>query len=222
MNCETSYRGVKKCVINDYPFDVTWDDSLIYPLFENCYNSLLEDHSHINNSYYSNEQGGIIRLEYIDHYVILCYRLANKMWKTGYSALADAVYYSMRVRGSIDLYYRTEISRCFIVAHAIGTIMDSHAIYGQFFRIYNGCHIGPYSLYGKQPIEWIHPKFGDFVTMLGNSKVYGKTVIGNNVIISAQTLVINETIPDNCIVSGMSPNLFFMPLKPGSQGILKE
>lgn len=222
MNCEKMYQAVKKCVINDYPFEISWDDTVLFPLFEETYDMVLEDHSHINNSYYSNNDGGVIRLEYLDHYVILCYRFANALWKAALSEIADAVYYSMRVRGSIDLYYRTEIGRCFIAAHALGTAMDAHSTYGAFFRIYNGCHIGPFSLFGKKPSEWVHPKFGNFVTMLAHSKVYGQTVIGNNVIISAQTLIINETIPDNCIVSGSSPNLFFKPLKPGSQGISKN
>lgn len=213
MNCKDTYYGLKKCVINDYPFELEWDDSDLYQVFEKCYNRVLEDHSMINDSYYSNENGGIIRIDYLDHYVILCYRFANALSKLGKKNIADAVYYSSRVRGSIDLFYSAEMGRCFVPAHALGTIIDSHAKYGNFFQVYNGCHIGPYSYLGKDPKEWVHPIFGDFVTMLGHSKVFGASKIGSNVIISTQTVIINDEVPDNCIVSGSSPNLIFQRLK---------
>lgn len=38
-------------------------------------------------------------------------------------------------------------------------------------------------------------------------KVLGNTKIGNNVIISANSYLINEEIPDNCIVFGQIPNI---------------
>jgi len=37
--------------------------------------------------------------------------------------------------------------------------------------------------------------------------VLGDSHIGNNVVISAETYIINENIPDNSIVFGKSPNL---------------
>jgi serine O-acetyltransferase len=101
-------------------------------------------------------------------------------------------------------------------------VIDSHAKYGKMFRFYNGVHIGPYSIVGNEPSEWIHPVFGDYVTMYNGAKVFGKTVVGNNVIISPNTIVINETIPDNCVVSGKSPNLYFMKLRVPNSAILEE
>ncbi len=37
--------------------------------------------------------------------------------------------------------------------------------------------------------------------------VLGDTKIGNNVVISADTYLLDENIPDNCIVFGKSPNI---------------
>lgn len=221
MNCELVYNGIKKCVLNDYPYDIDWDDAVLTPIFQKCYADVIEQHSHINDSYYSNNTRGIIRLEFIDHYVIICFRFAQKLFESGKILQADAVYYSCRVRGSIDLFYTAKIGECFMPVHALGTIVDSHSIYGIYFKIYDGCHIGPYSIVGKEPKEWIHPVFGDFVTILGHSKVFGNTTVGNNVIISAGSLIINEEIPDNCIVSGASPNLVFQKLKVSNQSIMK-
>ena len=43
--------------------------------------------------------------------------------------------------------------------------------------------------------------------MLSDSKVIGKSEIGDNVIISANAFVKDETIPSGSIVFGQSPNL---------------
>lgn len=219
---KTIYEAVKKCILIDYPYEIEWLDDVAFLFFQDVYNKVIEDHSHINNPYYSNEQGGRLLLNYLDHYAILCFRYANHLWAKGLSMLADAVYYSMRIRCSLDLYYTSSIGECFMPVHALGTIMDSHASYGKHFKIYDGCHIGPYSIIGKDPKEWVHPKFGDYVTMLAHSTVYGNSVIGNNVIISSGTTIINEEIPDNCIVSGASPNLVFQKLRISNKLIRKD
>lgn len=221
MNCRQIYEGVRKCVVNDYPFELIWKDKEVFPVFSECYETLLEQHSHINNSYYSKGKEGIIRIDYLDHYVILCYRFAKLLNEVGMKTLANAVYYSCRVRGSIDLYYTANIGKCFMPVHAVGTIVDSHAKYGDYFKIYDNCHIGPYSIIGKDPSEWEHPTFGDYVTVLGHTEVYGNTIVGNNVVISTGTRIINEEIPDNCIVSGTSPNLVFQKLRISNSYIHK-
>ena len=43
--------------------------------------------------------------------------------------------------------------------------------------------------------------------MYSDSKVIGQSKIGNSVIISANTYIKDENIPDNSIVFGSSPNL---------------
>lgn len=43
--------------------------------------------------------------------------------------------------------------------------------------------------------------------MFANSSVIGDTIIGDNVVISAGTQIVNDNVPSNCIVFGQSPNL---------------
>ena len=221
MDKNQNYFGLQKCVINDYPYHVEWNEEKVKPIFDEVYETVLKQHSKIANRYYSDANGGKLFLNYMDHFVILSYRFANALWKNGEIKLAEAVYYSTRVRGNIDLFYTTDIGPYFIPTHALGTIVDSHVKYGKLFRIYNGVHLGPYNVVGVEPKEWKHPIIGDYVTLLGGSKVFGNTTIGNNVIVSVNTVIINEEIPDNCIVSGISPNLFFKKLKINNSSILK-
>ena len=215
-----NYYAIKKCVINDYPYSIEWDDSVVLGVFNSIYDDLIEQHAHIGNKYYSDGQNGLINLNFLDHYIILAHRLAHALWKNNLSLYAEAVYYSLRIRGSIDLYYTTEIDKFFMPTHSLGTVIDSHVRYGKLFKVYNGCHLGPYNIVGVDPKEWKHPVIGDFVTMLGGSKIFGDTIVGNNVIISVNTVLINEEIPDNCIVSGVSPNLVFQKLKSQNSSLL--
>ncbi len=216
------YEALKKCILQDYPFEYEWNDDEYYEIFDKCYNAILHDHAQINNPYYSNESGGFIRLQYLDHYVILCHRYANILWKSGKNEAAEVVYYSLRVRGGLDLFYRTEFGPCFMPVHALGAVIDSHSKYGKCFKFYDGVHIGPYSIAGVHPSKWKHPEFGDFVTVLAHCKIYGKTRIGNNVIVASGTTLINAKVPDNCIVTGTSPDLYFIPLKVSNEEILRN
>ncbi len=52
--------------------------------------------------------------------------------------------------------------------------------------------------------------------MYSNSKVLGRSHIGDYVTLSANAYVINEDIPDNCMVFGQSPNLIIKKRVHGS------
>ena len=64
-----------------------------------------------------------------------------------------------------------------------------------------------------------YPKVGENVVLYANATVLGNTLIGNNVIISTNTYIINENIPNNCIVFGHSPNII---IKEQSEMEIKE
>ena len=99
---------------------------------------------------------------------------------------------------SIDLYYDIDLPSIFHLQHPMGTILG-RAKYGQFLSVAQGVTVG------KNKMKTA--KFGDFVTLYPQSMVIGNSIIGNNVIISAGTIVKDAIIPDNSIVFGISPNL---------------
>ena len=207
------YKAFKRLVLNDFPYNIEWEDSVIEPFWDLTWERVLLEHSNMNDPYFFRDGKPLLNLKYIDHYIILGFRLANLLWKNNLEHYSEAIYYSYRVRGSIDLFYRTEIGPYFLPNHTMGSVIDSHAKYGKLLFIMNGIHIGPYNIIGKDAAELNHPVIGDYVTLLSKCSIFGKTVIGNNVIVSNNALIINEEIPDNCIVYGQSPNLYFAPLK---------
>ena len=52
-----------------------------------------------------------------------------------------------------------------------------------------------------------YPEFGENILIYADSKVIGDSKLGNNIIVSANTLIKDAEIPDNSIVFGQSPNL---------------
>lgn len=210
-------------IVNDYPYQIHINDGTFYPQFKEVFDDLIFQHSQINNKFFSNDRVGMLDFKFLDHYLIFCFRMANFLFTRQIdNQLADAIYYSSRIRTSTDLYYIADIGKYFIPVHSLGTVMDSRAIYGKLFRIYNGVHIGPYNIIGTKPENWDHPRFKDGVTLLANSSVYGSSEIGRNVIVSAGARIINEIIPDDCIVIGQSPELKILPLLQSNFEILNE
>ena len=206
------YAAFKKILVQDSPYPLDLNDTEFYRVFEQVYSDLVRQHGMIKNSYYSKDGKGLVNLLYLDHFLILCHRLGHFLYRNnGDQNLINAIYYSSRNRTATDVFYRSMIGECFMPVHPLGSVIDSKSTYGFGFRLYNGVHIGPYNIVGKSPEEWIHPSFGDGVILFSNSAVYGNTKIGNNVIVSPKTTIVNEQIPDNCVVMGTSPKLIVMP-----------
>ena len=86
--------------------------------------------------------------------------------------------------------------------HPVGTVIG-RATFGNYFSFCQGCTVGNN--------KGIFPIFGEYVTMLSDSKVLGNCNIGNNVIIGANAYIKDENIPSNTIVLGISPNLIIKP-----------
>ena len=77
------------------------------------------------------------------------------------------------------------------------------AKYGDYFSFTQGCTVGHFNE--------IYPVIGENVTMLTGSKILGNSHIGDNCIISDGTVIRDQNIPNNSIVTGKSPNLVIKP-----------
>ncbi len=116
--------------------------------------------------------------------------------------ISEKVYSLNKVLHGVELFYEIKLPIHWSCEHPLGSVMG-RAEYGDYFFFYQGCTVGTSRHKGKL----FHPIIGNYVTMYSNSKVLGCSYIGNNTILSANSYVINETIPDNSIVFGQSPYL---------------
>lgn len=111
---------------------------------------------------------------------------------------AEKFYYLNKMMNAVDLFYAVELPDIWMAEHPLGSIMG-RARYSDYFFFYQSCTVGG----NKGNYPWL----GKHVTMYSDSKILGRAKIGNHVILSANTYVKDETIPDNCIVFGQTPNL---------------
>lgn len=118
---------------------------------------------------------------------------------------AGKVYYLNKILHSIDWFYEINLPDHFMVEHPLGSVLG-RAKYGDYLLIYQGVTIGG-NISLSNTVEIAYPVIGECVTFLSNAKVLGNAHIGKNVIFAANSYVINEDIPDDSIVFGVSPNL---------------
>lgn len=152
------------------------------------------------NKYYKNSEGECCFSPFHSgQYSVFLYYLSNTIHQTSdNSSLATKVYYLNKIMHSVDWYYEIELPEYWGVEHPLGSVLG-RAKYANGLFIYQGCTVGGNK--GK------YPELGENVILYANVTVLGNSKIGNNVIISANTYIINQNIPDCCIVFGNSPNL---------------
>ena len=138
-------------------------------------------------------------------WMIFLYRLSREIYKDGgvdTPKEADQVYYLNKILHSNDWFYAIDLPTHFLCEHPLGSVLG-RAQYDDHFFVYQGTTVGGNRINGSL----CYPVIGDNVIMFANSTILGNSHIGNNVVISAETYIINADIPDNCIVFGKSPNL---------------
>lgn len=183
----------------------TIDDNEKNTIKQNIKSAILKTQESYNSSsreYYHNNGFSVLNSTV---YTIFLYHLSHSIGTCvcgGGTFLADKIYYLNKIMNCIELYWNIELPPHFIVDHPLGTVLGK-AKYGDFLSVYQGVTVGG----NVKNDKWVWPELGDFITLYSNATVIGESVIGNNVIISANTVLINETIPDNCIVFGKSPNI---------------
>ena len=133
------------------------------------------------------------------------YEMAHEIYKNRYSDLCDMIYGISKAFSSADILYEVDMPDIWFFDHPQGSVMG-RAEYGDYFTFSQGCTVGNNK--GKFPV------FDKHVSMLSNSKVLGDCHIGNHVIFSANSYIIDTDIPSYSIVFGASPNISLKSITP--------
>jgi serine O-acetyltransferase len=98
---------------------------------------------------------------------------------------------------------RAEIGKGFVI-HMFSGIFISDVIMGQNCTVLQGVSVGHLRHFrGKaRPKKTTPPRIGNNVFLAAGCKIFGDVVIGNNVVVGANSLVI-ASVPDNCTVLGV-------------------
>lgn len=117
--------------------------------------------------------------------------------------VCDKIYGQSKNISGCDLYYEVKMPVSFSFDHPTGSFIG-RAVIGEKFSFTQGCTVDNYNE--------VYPVIGNNVTMKNGSTILGNSHIGDNCIISAGAMIVDEDIPANSIVSGKSPELVIKPM----------
>lgn len=130
-------------------------------------------------------------------YSIFLYNLSRCLFLDGFKDAADIIYYLNKNLNNVEWFYEVDLPIYFGAQHPLGSVLGK-AKYGEYLFVYQCSIIGGNWTKGKL----YYPVLGNNVLMYANSSIIGDCRIGDNVIVAANTHIINQTIPSNCIVFG--------------------
>mgnify|MGYP002510054912 CR=1 FL=1 len=140
---------------------------------------------------------------------VFLYFVSNELGRSGDEQWASKVYFLNKIMCSVDWFYAIELPAHFWAEHPVGSVLG-RAKYGDKLFVYQGTTVGG----SPGNDETKYPELGSDVVLCANATVLGNTVIGSNAIVSANSCLVNETIPDNCIVFGHSPDIVIKVMEP--------
>ena len=139
-----------------------------------------------------------------DQRAIFNYYAANCAYRRGQSELATRFFLLNKMQNGLVCMYDTELPDVFLLIHTVGTVLGK-ASYDNFFVAYQNVTIGTEE--GRSPVLQEHS------VVYGGAMVLGATTLGRGSVVSAQSLLIDETIPPNSVVAGRKPSLVIKPRK---------
>ena len=196
-------------------FWIDFDKEAIHESIGEAIVSMNDNYCEMSSERFYTKNGGLVfNPVYSVTWNIFLYRLSRILYLKGNQQEADCVYYLNKIMHSTDWFYQIELPKHFGAEHPIGSVLGK-AKYGDYLFVYQGTTIGANRTGGKL----VHPILGNNVLLYTNATVLGKSVLGDNVIISADSYLLNENIPSNCIVYGKTPNIV---IKKKDEKTIKE
>jgi serine O-acetyltransferase len=134
---------------------------------------------------------------------IYLYFLANTIWKaSGDTAAPTRLFLMNKALNGIDLFYEIAMPEVFYIGHSVGIVL-AKATYGNHLVLYQNSTIGRH----KDAI----PVIGDRVVVYPNSAIIGRSVVGDDAVISQGTSVINKRVPPGQMAFRAGDGLAFSP-----------
>jgi len=198
LNAEKLTAYVARQLENFFP-DGTVAASDLRPALEDALDRLERCFTGVKVKYY--RDGGDILFDHLhtDQYAAFLYLLSNSILRrNGNPRLAGKVYALNKTLHGLDIFYEVELPEIFCFQHPVGTVLG-RAKYSNYLFVYQRCSTGAKA--------GVYPRLGEGVVLFPGSAVIGDCAVGENVWLSAGTLVMSQDIPGSHIVFGTSPKI---------------
>ena len=137
-------------------------------------------------------------------HTIYLYFLANTIWtRSGDTAAPTRLFLMNKALNGIDLFYEIAMPQVFYIGHSVGIVL-AKATYGEILVLYQNSTVGRH----KDQI----PVIGERVVLYPNTAVIGRSVIGDDAVVSQGVSVINKQVPQGAMAFAGAPGeLVFRP-----------
>lgn len=151
----------------------------------------------IERKYY--RRGGAACFDHLngDHMATLLYFFANTVWReTSDTALPTRLFYLNKILHGLDLFYSVALPEVFLLVHPVGTVLG-HARYRDFLVVYQNVTVGA--------VTDVYPTFGTGTILYSRTSVLGDCRLGDDVVLAANTLIVDLEVPGGTVVAGQYP-----------------
>lgn len=150
--------------------------------------------SHVNNRYFFDGEQVAFNHLHGDQYAMWLYMLSRQLFEDRAPAgLCSKLFLLNKALHGCDLYFEVELPSVFLLVHPLGTVLGRGS-YQDFFVAYQRCGIGSN--------RDVYPVLGQHVTLRPGSSILGNCVIGDNVAIAAESLVLDHSVPADSVYFG--------------------
>ncbi len=137
-------------------------------------------------------------LAYPGFHAIFLHRINHLLWNMHLPVIPRLLSHIGRFLTGIEIHPGAKIGPGFFIDHGMGVVIGETAEIGENVTLYQGVTLGGT---GKEKGKR-HPTLGDNVVVGTGTKILGPIIIGNNVKIGANSVVL-KSIPDNATVVGV-------------------
>lgn len=137
-------------------------------------------------------------LTYSGLHAIFFYRLAHFLWELKIPMLPRLTSQLARFFTGIEIHPGAKIGRGLFIDHGMGVVIGETSIIGDNVTMFQGATLGGT---GKEKGKR-HPTLGNNVVVGAGAKILGNIIIGDNVNIGANAVVIRD-VPSNSTVVGV-------------------
>ena len=150
--------------------------------------------SRVTNKYFFDGAQAVFSHLHGDQYAMFLYLLANTAHREGASGeVAAKVYLLNKALHGIDAFYEVELPSVFLFVHPLATVLG-RGRYADYLVVYQRCGVGSN--------HDIYPELGEFLTLRPGSAVLGRSRVGRNCTVAAESLVLDRDLPDDTVYIG--------------------
>ena len=129
-------------------------------------------------------------------HALIAYRIAHKLWRSGWRYSARLLSFVARFFTDIDIHPGARIGQRFFIDHGCGVVIGETAEIGDDVTMYHGVTLGGTSWNpGKR-----HPTLESGVVVGAGAKILGPITVGRDARIAANSVVIENVTPGMTVV----------------------